>query len=61
MTEARDCVKKLIALLLALVVQLMAKFVLSEEEAFLDECSAYCNRNIVAKIKDINLTGSEDI
>ena len=51
----------LIALLLALVVQLMAKFVLSEEEAFLDECSAYCNRNIVAKIKDINLTGSEDI
>ena len=49
----------LIALLLALIVQLLAKFVQSEEEQFLDECAVYCNRNIVAKMKDINLTGNE--
>ncbi len=48
----------LIALVLALIVQLYAKFVLNEEELFLDECADYCNRNIVAKMKNINL--SED-
>ena len=51
----------LIALVLALIVQLTAKFVLSEEEAFLDECAAYCNRNIVAKMKNIYLNNSENI
>ncbi len=45
----------LIALVLALIVQLYAKFIQSEEEQFLDECADYCNRNIVAKMKNINL------
>ena len=51
----------LIALILALIVQLLAKFVLSEEEQFLDECAAFCNSNIVAKMKNVNLTGSETL
>ena len=51
----------LIALVLALIVQLFAKFVLNEEELFLDECADYCNRNIVAKMKNINLNGDENI
>ena len=51
----------LIALILALVVQLIAKFVLSEEEQFLDECASFCNSNIVAKMKNVNLTGSENL
>ena len=50
----------LIALILALVVQLIAKAVQSQEEQFLDECAVYCNRNIVAKMKDLNLTSSEN-
>ena len=51
----------LIALVLALIVQLFAKFVQNEEELFLDECANYCNRNIVAKMKNINLNGDENI
>ena len=46
----------LIALVLALIVQLFAKFVNNQEELFMDECADYCNRNIVAKMKNINLT-----
>ena len=45
----------LIALVLALLVQLYAKFVQAQEEQFLDECADYCNRNIIARMKDINL------
>ena len=50
----------LIALVLALIVQLAAKFVLNEEELFLDECADYCNRNIVAKMKSIQFTDMEN-
>lgn len=49
----------LIALVLALLVQLYTKVVLNAEEIFLDDCADYCNRNIVAKIKNINF--SDDI
>ena len=44
----------LIALVLALAVQLYAKFVQAQEEQFLDECADYCNRNIIARMKDID-------
>ena len=50
----------LIALLLALIVQLLQKFVQNEEELFLDECADYCNRNIVAKMKNLNLNSDEN-
>lgn len=46
----------LIALVLALIVQLYAKFIQAEEEQFLDECADYCNRNIVARMRDVNFT-----
>ncbi len=49
----------LIALILALLVQLLAKFVQSEEEIFLDECAVYCNTHIIAKMKNINLNSDE--
>ena len=51
----------LIALVLALIVQLLAKFVNNQEELFMDECADYCNRNIVAKMKNINLNADENI
>ena len=51
----------LIALVLALIVQLFAKFVNNQEELFMDECADYCNRNIVAKMKNINLNADEII
>ena len=44
----------LIALVLALAVQLYAKFVQAQEELFLDECADYCNRNIIARMKNID-------
>ena len=50
----------LIALILALIVQLLAKFVQSEEELFLDECAVFCNRNIAAKMKKSNLYSEEN-
>ena len=49
----------LIALVLALIVQLLAKFIQSQEEQFLDECAVYCNRNIVAKMKKASLSSDE--
>ena len=51
----------LIALVLALIVQLFAKFVNNQEELFMDECADYCNRNIVAKMKNVNLNADENI
>lgn len=51
----------LIALVLALIVQLFAKFVHNQEELFMDECADYCNRNIVAKMKNINLNTDENL
>ena len=41
----------LIALVAALFVQLLMTFVMSREEEFLDECSDYCHRNLIAKLK----------
>lgn len=49
----------LIALVLALIVQLLTKFVESEEALFMDECACYCNVNIIAKMKDIKLNCEE--
>ncbi len=48
----------LIALVIALVVQLLMTVVVNREERFLDECSDYCHRNIISKIKSIDLIES---
>ena len=45
----------LIALVFALAIQLMMTFVNHKEEQFLDECSDYCHRNIISKIKSASL------
>ena len=45
----------LIALVIALIIQLLMTVVLSREEAFLDECSDYCHRNIISKLKSVDL------
>jgi len=45
----------LIALVIALVIQLLMTFVLHKEEQFLDECSDFCHKNIISKIKSDNL------
>lgn len=45
----------LIALVAALVVQLIMTLVLQKEEEFLDKCSAYCYENITSKLKMIDL------
>jgi len=41
----------LIALVAALVIQLMMTIIRKREEDFLDECSDYCHRNIISKLK----------
>ena len=41
----------LLALLFALVLQLLLTFLHKNEEEFLDECSEYCQRNIVGKLR----------
>ncbi len=46
----------LIALVMALFVQLVMTFVLNREELFLDACADYCHRNIISKLKNANLT-----
>ena len=43
----------LIALVAALFIQIVMTFVSKREEDFLDECSDYCHRNIVARLKTI--------
>ena len=45
----------LIALVMALVIQLLMTFIYHKEEHFLDECSDYCHRNIISKIKTESL------
>ena len=45
----------LIALVIALIVQLLMTWVLNKEELFLDECSDYCHRCIISKIKSVDL------
>lgn len=49
----------LIALVLALLIQLYMTFTLNKEELFLDDCADYCHRNIIAKMKTINLQDEE--
>ncbi len=41
----------LVALLFALALQLTITFLHKDEEEFLDDCSEYCQRNIVSKLK----------
>lgn len=50
----------LIALVAALLVQLLMTFVVSREEMFLDECDDYCHRNIISKMKNPNLIDPEE-
>jgi biopolymer transport protein ExbB/TolQ len=45
----------LIALVAALIIQLIMGFVKQKEEDFLDECSDYCHENIISKLKTITL------
>ena len=42
----------LIALIAALIIQLILTMVKKQEEEFLDECSDYCHLNIISKLKD---------
>lgn len=41
----------LIALLAALCVQLLMTLIMQKEEEFMDECSAYCHRNVVSRLR----------
>lgn len=50
----------LIALVMALIIQLMMTWILNREELFLDECSDYCHRNLLSRIKSIDLAGEEE-
>jgi len=50
----------LIALVAALIIQLILTMLKKKEEDFLDECSDYCHRNIIAKLKTIGLRDEYD-
>ena len=45
----------LIALVFALIIQLTLTMLRKNEEDFLDECSDYCHRNIISKLRTIQL------
>jgi biopolymer transport protein ExbB/TolQ len=45
----------LIALVAALIVQLLLSWLQNKEEFFLDECSDYCHKNIISKLRTVNL------
>ena len=49
----------LIALVLALIIQLLMTWVLNREELFLDECSDYCHRNLISRMKSIDLADDD--
>ena len=49
----------LIALVLAMLIQLYMTFTLNKEEVFLDNCADYCHRNIISKMRAINLQDEE--
>lgn len=51
----------LIALVAALIVQLLMSLIQGQEEHFLDECSDYCHRNIISKLKTVNLRENPEI
>ncbi len=48
----------LIALVLALIIQIFITFTLHKEEKFLDDCSDYCHKNIISKMKNISTSDS---
>ena len=41
----------LIALVAALIIQLIMTFVMQKEEEFLDDCASYCHENITSHLK----------
>ena len=41
----------LVALVLVVILQFLASLQMSKERAFLDECTIYCNDNIISKLK----------
>ena len=43
----------------ALFVQLVMTFVQNKEELFMDDCADYCHRNLIAKMKHVNLIEPE--
>ena len=45
----------LIALVAALLIQLLMTFLIQKEEAFLDEAEQFCHKNITSKLKMINV------
>ncbi len=47
----------LIALVMALIIQLFMTFTQNKEEMFLDECADFCHKNIISKMKNPNLSG----
>jgi biopolymer transport protein ExbB/TolQ len=50
----------LIALVFALVIQLILTMLKKKEEDFLDECSDYCHKNIISKLKTVGLRDEYD-
>jgi len=45
----------LIALVFALIIQLILTMLKKKEEDFLDECSDYCHKNIISRLKTVGL------
>ena len=50
----------LIALVFALIIQLLMTMLKAKEETFLDECSDYCHKNIISKPKTVDLRDEYD-
>lgn len=50
----------LIALVLAMIVQLIMTFTLNREEYFLDDCADYCHKNIISKMKSVSAQDLKD-
>jgi len=50
----------LIALVFALIIQLVLTMLKKKEEDFLDECSDYCHKNIISKLKTVGLRDEYD-
>ena len=51
----------LIALVFALFIQLVMTMMKKKEEDFLDECSDYCHRNIITKLRTVGLRQEFDL
>ncbi len=50
----------LIALIAALFVQILLTMLKKKEEDFLEQCSDYCHKNIIAKLKTMGIDDSHD-